>query len=93
MTDRRARRLLGRALRPGEHEVAWEPTRQDQLEPGSSKEPVKGRLLVLKLQRPGFRSQQLCLFTTLPNSAQFRFEELARLYGLRWHIELNLRYL
>src|SRR5712671_769586 len=48
MTDRRARRLLGRALRAGEHEVAWEPTRQDQLEPGSSKEPVKGRLARLQ---------------------------------------------
>src|SRR5437588_337646 len=93
MTDRRARRLLGRALRAGEHELAWEPTPQDQLEPAFSKEPVKGRLLVLKLQCPGFRSQQLCLFTTLPSSAEFRLEELARLYGLRWHIELNLRYL
>ena len=93
MTDRRARKLLGRALRAGEHEVVWKPTRHDQLQADCSKEPLKGRLLVLKLQRPGFRSQQLCLFTTLPNSAQFRLEELARLYGLRWHIELNLRYL
>ena len=93
MTDRRARRLLGRALRAGEHEVVWKPTRHDQLQADCSKEPVKGRFLVLKLQRPGFRSQQLCLFTTLPNSAQFRLEELARLYGLRGHIELNLRYL
>ncbi len=59
----------------------------------AAREASQERLLVLKLQRPGFRSQQLCLFTTLPNSAQFRLEELARLYGLRWHIELNLRYL
>lgn len=91
LTDRRARRLLGRALRAGEHEVAWTPTPQDQLEPGASKELVQGRLLVIKLRRPGFRSFQLCLFTTLP--ANFRLEELAQLYGLRWHIELNFRYL
>jgi hypothetical protein len=93
LTDRRARKLLGRALRVGDHEVRWEPTRQDQLQPACSKEPVEGRLLVVRLQRKGFRSQWLCLFTTLPNTADYRLEELVRLYGLRWHIELNLRYL
>jgi hypothetical protein len=93
MTDRRARKLLGRALAAGEHEVRWEPTGQDQLQPGCSQEPIKGRLLVVRLQRKGFRSQRLCLFTTLPNTADYPLQELVRLYGLRWHIELNLRYL
>jgi len=93
MTDRRARKLLGRALRAGEHEVRWEPTRQDQLEPDCSKEPLEGRLLVVRLQRKDFRSQLLCLFTTLPNTADYPLQELVRLYGLRWHIELDLRYL
>jgi hypothetical protein len=93
MTDSRARKLLGRALAAGDHEVRWEPTRQDQLQPACSKEPLAGRLLVVWLQRQGFRSQRLCLFTTLPNTAQFPLQELVRLYGLRWHIELNLRYL
>jgi hypothetical protein len=71
--------------------VRWEPTRHDQLQPACSKEPLEGRLLVVRLQRKGFRSQQLCLFTTLP--ADYPLQELVRLYGLRWHIELNLRYL
>jgi IS4 transposase len=93
LTDFRARRLLGRALRAGQYELDWKPTRHDQLQPGASTEPVRGRLLVLQLQRRGFRSQRLCLFTTLPASAEFGPEELARLYGLRWHVELNLRYL
>jgi hypothetical protein len=47
----------------------------------------------VKLQRKGFRAQELCLFTTLPNSAAYSLPELVHLYGLRWHIELNLRYL
>ncbi len=93
MTDRRARKLLGRALAPGDHKVRWEPTRQDQLQADCSKEPLEGRLLVVRLQRKGFRSQLLCLFTTLPNTAEYPLQELVRLYGLRWHIELNLRYL
>src|SRR6266481_5816256 len=47
MTDRRARKLLGRALVAGEHEVRWEPTRQDQLQPACSSEPLAGRLLIV----------------------------------------------
>lgn len=93
MTDRRARKLLGRALRAGDHAVTWKPTRQDQLEPDCSREPLAGRLLMVRLQRKGFRSQRLGLFTTLPNTADYPLQELVRLYGLRWHIELNLRYL
>ncbi len=93
LTDRRARRLLGRALRAGEYEVRWQPTEHDQLQDDCSKEPVAGRLLAVRLQRKGFRSQLLCLFTTLPNTAHYSLQELVRLYGLRWHIELNLRYL
>jgi hypothetical protein len=93
MTDRRARKLLGRTLVLGDHEVFWEPTRHDQLQPTCCKEPMAGRLLVVRLQRKGFRSQLLCLFTTLPNTTDYQLEELVRLYGRRWHIELNLRYL
>jgi DDE family transposase len=93
MTERRAGRLLGRAPVAGDHAVRWEPTRHDQLEPGCSPQPLEGRLLVVQLQRKGFRSQWLCLFTTLPNTADYSLPELVRLYGRRWHIELNLRYL
>ena len=93
MTDRRARKLLGRALVLGDHLLRWKPTAHDQLEPSCSKEPVAGRLLVVRLQRKGFRSQLLCLFTTLANTTDYRLEELVQLYGQRWHIELNLRYL
>jgi hypothetical protein len=93
LTDRRARKLLGRPLRVGQQILRWAPSGQDQLQPACSSEPVPGRLLVVRLKRPGFRSQQLCLFTTLPNTADYPLAELVRLYGLRWHIELNLRYL
>lgn len=93
MTPTRATKLLGRALMAGDHVLSWKPTRHDQLEPGCSQQPIQGRLLVARLARPGFRPQLLCLFTTLSDPAQYSLEEWVKLYGLRWHIELNLRYL
>jgi hypothetical protein len=93
MTQSRARKLLGRSLCLGQHAVRWSPTRHDQLQPGCSKDPVDGQLLVVRIKRKGFRTQTLYLFTTLPQSAEYPIEELVTLYGLRWHIELNLRYL
>lgn len=93
LTERRARKLLGRTLQPGQYSVNWKPSSHDQLEPGCSKDSVPGRLLIARVHRHGFRPQKLCLFTTLPDTQQYRLEEMMRLYGLRWHIELNLRYL
>jgi hypothetical protein len=93
LTEGRARKLLGRSLRLGSHPVLWSPTRHDQLQPGCSKTAVEGRLLVVRVHRKGYRSQTLYLFTTLTDEALYPVAELVELYGLRWHIELNLRYL
>ncbi len=93
LTQGRARKLLARALKPGQYLLNWKPSSHDQLEPGCSKDPIKGRLLVAQVHRKGFRPQKLYLFTTLPDTAQYSMQQLVELYGLRWHIELNLRYL
>ena len=92
MTDTRAVKLLGRALQNGDFCVTWKPTRHDQLQPGCSLDPIEGRLILQRLERPGFRAQWLCLFTTLTDQAQYPPEELVKLYGRRWHVELDLRY-
>lgn len=93
LTNARVVKLLGRSLVLGDHEVNWSPSSYDQVEPACSKDPVHGRLLIVRLKRRGFKTQLLCLFTTLCSAADYSVEELVRLYGLRWHIELNLRYL
>ncbi len=93
LTLQRAKKLLGHPLREGDFEVTWNPTRRDQLEPGCSAEPVKGRLIVAQVHPPGFRPKMLCLFTTLADPKHYPMEEMVRLYGLRWHVELNLRYI
>lgn len=92
MTDARAAKLLGRPLEAGDFLVTWKPTRHDQLQPGCSRDPVQGRLIVTRLERPGFRPQWLCLFTTLADSEPYPAWELVQLYGRRWHVELDLRY-
>lgn len=92
LTKQRARKLLGKSLKRGDYAVNWTATRHAHTQAGLSTEPVPGRLIVVPITRPGFRSQPLYLFTTLQDPLQYPVAELVRLYGLRWHIELNLRY-
>lgn len=93
LTASRARKVLGCDLVPGDHQVCWKHSRHDQLEPDCSDEPIRGRLLVLWIQPPGFRRELLCLFTTLPSTPDFTLRALAQLYGQRWQIEVNIRHL
>jgi hypothetical protein len=94
LTEVRARKLVAGPLRVGrEYSVAWAPSRYDKQQPGCSSRPVAGRLLVVRVQRKGFRSQVLYLFTTLTDAEAFPMAELAELYAVRWQVELDLRYL
>jgi hypothetical protein len=43
--------------------------------------------------RPGFRTRQITLVTTLLDAAVYRVDELAELYRLRWQVETSLAYL
>jgi hypothetical protein len=93
LTKARARRLLGRPLRLGSHPVLWSRTASDRLQPGCSQASVPGRLLVVAIQRKGYRSPTFYWFTSLTDPVEYPVAALVELYGLRWHIELNLRYL
>lgn len=61
MTKPRARKLLNRTLSLGDHVVQWTHSRHDKLQPDLSTDPIPGRLLVVKLQRNGFRTQDIFL--------------------------------
>jgi hypothetical protein len=93
LTQQRARKLAGKALRPGVYLVEWSPSRADQQQPGCSDAPVPGRLIVVRVHRKGFRAQVLYLFTDLLEEQKYPVQELVELYGARWHVELDLRYL
>jgi putative transposase len=96
LTKVRARKLVraaGLRLVEGlDTPVTWTATAHDQCQEGYSREPVAGRLLVVRVRRPSHRSQVLYLFTTLTDRQTYSLEALVRLYAARWHIELNLRY-
>ena len=94
LTQSRARKLAGKGLRAGRvYLVQWGPSRADQQQPGCSSAPVPGRLIVVRVHRQGFRAQVIYLFTDLLDEQKYPLQELVELYGARWHVELNLRYL
>jgi hypothetical protein len=94
LTAVRARKLVAGPLEAGrEYAVQWAPSPYDTLEAGASTAPVAGRVIVARIERKGFRSQVIYLFTTLTDAHAYPAAELVQLYGLRWHVELNLRYL
>jgi hypothetical protein len=51
------------------------------------------RELRYKVKVPGYRTREVTLVTTLLDPVKYPAEELARLYGLRWQAETNLRHL
>jgi len=87
-------RSAGLKLAPGlDALLSWSPTRHDQCPEGVTPIPVPGRLVVVRVKRPGFRPLTLYLFTTLRNPVECPAQELAQLYAQRWHIELCFRYI
>jgi len=72
--------------------VHWKPSKEAMRYKEMSQEPVEGRLLYKHLQPDGFRSIDLYLFTTLLDASRYTLEELVILYGRRWDVELDLRY-
>jgi len=46
-----------------------------------------------KIRRPGRRTREVTLVTTLLDAEAYPAAALARLYGLRWSVETNLRHL
>ena len=97
LTEARARKLVRENMAEWKAEmdlpVQWTPSRHDQVDAHLPPGPVAGRLLALRVHRPGFRSDTLYLFTTLRDPILYPAHELLELYAQRWQVELNLRYL
>ena len=86
-------RLAGAKLVPGLDVLfQWSASRHDQCPEGLKGTPVAGRLMVVRLSRPGFRPLTLYLFTTLLDKEDCTAQALAQLYGQRWQVELCFRY-
>ncbi len=93
LTACRAKALAKRKLLPGEDlRRQWAPSVDDHCDPEMSNRPIDGRLIYVHLERNGFRPVDLYFFTTLLDASRYPVDELVALYGRRWHVELNLRY-
>jgi len=93
LTVSRARALAKCSLHWGmDMLVAWSPSEDDQCSPNMSKAPIMGRLIYVHLERNGFRPVDLYFFTTLLDQTLYTVDELLKLYGKRWHVELDLLY-
>ena len=56
-------------------------------------ETLTVRLLRFSVAHKEFRTKQVTVVTSLLDPVAYRKEDIARLYGLRWEVELNLRHL
>ena len=72
--------------------IEWVPSPETNLEPGWPVAPIAGRLIYVRLERPGFRPCDLYLCTTLTDQTLYPLAELVQLYARRWDVELDLRH-
>jgi hypothetical protein len=83
--------MAGGVLRDGmDQRVVWKPSREDRKSHPElpAHACVEGRLIVRQVQPSnGAEAFLLALFTTLPDAP----EEVVKIYGYRWNIELDLR--
>jgi hypothetical protein len=85
----------GRRLGVEDHVVRWtKPSRPEWMDEAlyaQLPEELLIRELRVKVQRAGFRVEELVLVTTLLDPQEYSKEEVADLYLKRWNIELDLR--
>jgi hypothetical protein len=85
----------GRRLGVEDHVVRWtkpkRPEWMDEAVYAQLPETLEIRELRVKVQRDGFRVDELVLVTTLLDARAYPKEELADLYLERWNVELDLR--
>lgn len=94
LTHARAKRLTGgRQWISGQDElVQWRRTKSDKIASGTAEVVVQGRLIYARVHREG-RYVDLWLFTTLVDREEFPVQRLVELYGWRWAVEVDFRYL
>ena len=86
----------GRRLGPRDHRVQWhKPQRQTDLWTAEQweqlPEQIALRLVEIRAEVPGFRTQRIVLVTTLLEAGKYTPAELGRLYFRRWAVELFFR--
>jgi hypothetical protein len=85
----------GRKLGRNDHVVVWVKPKQrpewlDEATFASMPEEMEIREVRVAVP-PGFRTKEIVVVTTLLDAKEYRAQDLADLYRMRWHAELDLR--
>jgi hypothetical protein len=85
----------GRRLGRNDHVVVWakpqRPSWMDEATYRSLPDQLELREVRVRVVRPGCRTKVVVVVTTLLDAAVYSASDLATLYRLRWHAELDLR--
>jgi putative transposase len=85
----------GRRLGPGDHLITWtrpkKPSLMTQAQYDQVPETLTLREVKFQVTVPGRRTETITIVTTLTDPRTYSREDLAELYGFRWHAELDIR--
>jgi putative transposase len=85
----------GKRLGHDDHVIVWTkpecPEWMDEATYRSLPDQLELRELRYEVHTPGFRVGRITVVTTLTDAALHGAEEIAELYGKRWHVELDIR--
>lgn len=85
----------GRRLGPGDHLMTWtrpkKPSWMSQEQYDQIPETMMLREVKFQVTVPGRRTETITIVTTLTDPQTYSREDLAELYGFRWHAELDIR--
>jgi len=85
----------GTKLAPNDHVVEWtKPARPEWMSPeeyAAMPDTLSIREFRQRLVRPGYRTRNIVVATTLLDAESYSREEIGELYRCRWDAEINLR--
>jgi hypothetical protein len=85
----------GRCLGPDDHVVEWaRPDRPDWMDKPmyhATPKTLTVREVRFQVDRPGYRTREIVVATTLSDAITYTREDLAELYHHRWRVELSIR--
>lgn len=85
----------GKRLGKHDHLIVWHrPSRPDWMDQDTW-EKIPKTLVLRELQysvtEPGYRTQKMIVITSLTDPAEYSQASIAKLYGFRWNVELDIR--
>jgi hypothetical protein len=85
----------GRRLGHDDHVVTWaRPARPDWMDKETyhgTPKTMEIREIRFRVSRPGYRTREIVVATTLLDAERYSKDEVAELYGYRWRVELDIR--